>query len=414
MKRAIVLSGGGAKGAYEIGVWRALRKLGIKYHIVTGTSVGALNGAMMTQKSYRKALKLWEDIDFSVLFNEDEVTMINKKKNNLNLAKVYLRNIFNGGMNITKLENLVKSILKTKKIVNSKIDFGIITFNISNLTPIILTNDQMEEDKIADYLIASASCFPFFSMKKIDNLDFIDGGYVDNLPINLAIELGATEIIAVDLKAPGVKSLNINKNIDITYIKPVNNIGSFLVFTKEQAEKGMKYGYNDTMKMYNKLMGNKWTYKKFSYNLNKRFYLNRFKENINSILTKVERKNLIDKVITKNFVKKHNKNIDSTFDHTIEYISEIFGYDDFEIHNVFKINRQVEKAINSKNINRESILENIKNKKVIISPRDITNLFYKSILDNTVNKQLHTLFILFPNEFLSAVYLLTVGRIYEE
>ena len=45
MKRAIVLSGGGAKGAYQIGVWKALRKLKLNYSIVTGTSVGALNGA---------------------------------------------------------------------------------------------------------------------------------------------------------------------------------------------------------------------------------------------------------------------------------------------------------------------------------------------------------------------------------
>ena len=43
--RAVVLSGGGSKGAYEIGVWKALRKLHISYDIVTGTSVGALNAA---------------------------------------------------------------------------------------------------------------------------------------------------------------------------------------------------------------------------------------------------------------------------------------------------------------------------------------------------------------------------------
>ena len=50
MKRAVVLSGGGSKGSYEIGVWKALRRLHIKYDIVTGTSIGALNGALMTQK----------------------------------------------------------------------------------------------------------------------------------------------------------------------------------------------------------------------------------------------------------------------------------------------------------------------------------------------------------------------------
>ena len=55
MKRAIVLSGGGSKGAYQIGVWKALRKMKIKYDIVTGTSIGSVNGIMMVQKEYHKA-----------------------------------------------------------------------------------------------------------------------------------------------------------------------------------------------------------------------------------------------------------------------------------------------------------------------------------------------------------------------
>ena len=59
MKRAIVLSGGGSKGSYEIGVWKALRRLHIEYDIVTGTSIGALNGALMTQKTYLKALYIF-------------------------------------------------------------------------------------------------------------------------------------------------------------------------------------------------------------------------------------------------------------------------------------------------------------------------------------------------------------------
>ena len=68
MKRAIVLSGGGAKGAYQVGVWRALRKLGIKYSIVTGTSVGALNGVLMVQNEYIKARSMWYNINFDLIF----------------------------------------------------------------------------------------------------------------------------------------------------------------------------------------------------------------------------------------------------------------------------------------------------------------------------------------------------------
>ena len=62
MKRAIVLSGGGSKGAYQIGVWKALRKMKIKYDIVTGTSIGSVNGIMMVQKEYHKAKYLWDNI----------------------------------------------------------------------------------------------------------------------------------------------------------------------------------------------------------------------------------------------------------------------------------------------------------------------------------------------------------------
>ena len=63
MKMAIVLGGGGSKGAYQIGAWRALKELGIKYDIITGTSIGAFNGAMMVQGDFEKALALWREID---------------------------------------------------------------------------------------------------------------------------------------------------------------------------------------------------------------------------------------------------------------------------------------------------------------------------------------------------------------
>ena len=58
-KTAIVLAGGGSRGAYQIGVWKALREMGIDYQLVTGTSVGALNGVLMVQQEYDKALAVW-------------------------------------------------------------------------------------------------------------------------------------------------------------------------------------------------------------------------------------------------------------------------------------------------------------------------------------------------------------------
>ena len=49
LNRGLVLGGGGSRGAYEIGVWRAARELNIEFDVVTGTSIGALNGALVVQ-----------------------------------------------------------------------------------------------------------------------------------------------------------------------------------------------------------------------------------------------------------------------------------------------------------------------------------------------------------------------------
>ena len=72
---AIALEGGGAKGAYEAGVWKALDEAGVKYNAVAGTSVGALNGAMMASRDLSTALHLWENVKFSQVFDADDEMM---------------------------------------------------------------------------------------------------------------------------------------------------------------------------------------------------------------------------------------------------------------------------------------------------------------------------------------------------
>ena len=78
--KALVLAGGGAKGSYEMGVWKALRKLGMKFDIITGTSIGALNGALMVQNSYFKGMHLWLNTDFYKLFGSELQDMKTIKK----------------------------------------------------------------------------------------------------------------------------------------------------------------------------------------------------------------------------------------------------------------------------------------------------------------------------------------------
>lgn len=58
----LVLAGGGCKGVYQIGVWRALREMGVSITAVVGTSVGAMNGALVALDRYDEAVTLWLDM----------------------------------------------------------------------------------------------------------------------------------------------------------------------------------------------------------------------------------------------------------------------------------------------------------------------------------------------------------------
>ena len=60
----LVLDGGGARGAYQIGAWKALSEAGVKVNAVAGTSVGALNGALICMGDVNKAEEIWYDMTF--------------------------------------------------------------------------------------------------------------------------------------------------------------------------------------------------------------------------------------------------------------------------------------------------------------------------------------------------------------
>ena len=72
---ALALEGGGAKGAYQIGVWKALRQAGIRVTAVAGSSVGSLNGALITMGDLDKAEELWKNIRYSQIMDVDDEAM---------------------------------------------------------------------------------------------------------------------------------------------------------------------------------------------------------------------------------------------------------------------------------------------------------------------------------------------------
>ena len=72
--KGLVLEGGGTKGAYQIGAYKALRDLGIEFQGVTGTSIGALNGAYIIQNDIEIMEDIWLKYDYTHFMNIDEET----------------------------------------------------------------------------------------------------------------------------------------------------------------------------------------------------------------------------------------------------------------------------------------------------------------------------------------------------
>ena len=347
--KALVLSGGGSKGSYQLGVWKALKKLNIKFDIITGTSSGALNGALMTQKTYRKAKKIWNKLNMKVIFGED-VEATTKK----DIIKMYGKQIVKGGMDVSKLEELIHNTINVKKFYKSKINFGLVTLNLTNHKAEELEKKDIDQDKMADYLIASASCFPAFKQKDIEGMKYVDGGYHDNLPINLAIKMGATEIICVDLRAPGRKKEIKNKNIPIITITPNNKLSNFLDFNTEVVKRNISYGYNDTMKVFNKLEGRKYTFKKNSLKKNSKQY----EELYNYILKKVLNTKKIEKqfntiIESLNLVEEKKELKTNLFQIIVENTAKKLKLDDTKIYSMKEFNKELIKKIKSKEITKD-------------------------------------------------------------
>ncbi|HHW29618.1 MAG TPA: patatin-like phospholipase family protein [Syntrophomonadaceae bacterium] len=259
----IVLEGGGARGAYQVGVWKALNELGIDFKGVAGTSVGALNGAMMVQKDLEQALEVWSEITPSKIINIDD-KLFEKLKNRKISAEdtttliQYIKAFFhNRGLDTTPLHSLLNRYIDEKRIRNAGIEFGFVTMSLTELAPLKLFLSDIPEGKLIDYLLASAS-LPFFQRQRIDNNTFLDGGVVDNLPISLLVEKGFQNIIAVRLVRKGLKKWKNCSELNITLIKPNESLGNMVDFTKERAIKNIELGYYDTLRAFKGYQGSRY------------------------------------------------------------------------------------------------------------------------------------------------------------
>lgn len=255
---ALVLGGGGSHGAYQIGVWQALLELDISVQIITGTSVGALNGALMMQGDLDEAKNLWQELSTEQVLNFPAAA---EKPDNLpslmgQIASLTSHALANRGVSTEPLRKIMEELISFEKMDCSKISFSFVTTRIRGMKEMVVTDTLEFRKDWLSWLMASASFFPAMEPQKIGNEFYIDGGYRNNIPIDVAVKQGATDCLVVDVKGPGIiKPVKIPAAVNLIPIHSPWSLGSFLLFTPKRSQMNLSLGYLETLKALKRLKG---------------------------------------------------------------------------------------------------------------------------------------------------------------
>lgn len=255
---ALVLGGGGAKGAYEVGAIAALDELGIKAGSVFGTSVGALHAAMYAQGNMDAAAALWDNIRLSDVVSEESLAIADDAENIFDhpekLLEFITRYAQKKGVDVSPLTDILHKLIDEDKIRRSGVHLGIVTTRFPSLAMVEKRLEEMETGSLIDWLMASASCFPIFPMKQVGGDRYIDGGFCDNTPVEMAVRSGARDIVAIDI-GKHRSHTQYDRRPNITYIRTSQPLGGLLTLDSALSARNRILGYNDVMRAFGRMRG---------------------------------------------------------------------------------------------------------------------------------------------------------------
>lgn len=325
--KGLVLEGGGTKGAYQIGAYKALRDLGLEFQGVTGTSIGALNGAYILQNDIEVMEDIWLTYDYTHFMNIDEETY-EKYKNidftakNFNVVMELINKaVRNEGIDISPLRKLLEKTLNEDAIRKTNKDFGLVTvFWDKKINPHPLYIEDIPKGRLIDYLIASSS-LPIFKLDRMDEKLYLDGMFFDNMPVSLLEDKGYKDIVVIRLIDDflGKRSLSKHQDINVKTIIPSEYLGGSLNKDKDSVEKNIKIGYLDAMKAYNRYEGIKY-YFNAEYKFDEEYCFDKFRridketiENLSNLLGIKKDPNL--RTLMENIIPKIGEtlNLDKAF-----------------------------------------------------------------------------------------------------
>ncbi len=279
MKIGVVLGGGAALGAFEVGVWKAMCELGMNNDVTcfAGSSIGSINSVAFSALSYDDVEKIWLSITSDIVLAPTEknikerIAMVigdSKRRNVLTYSKSF-RNVSKEGIyHREPLAELIGNALDFNEPFRHNIYATITECDITNYdTPIrtsiksVIQKDffvgeyvnlrDKERSDVLKLLCASSAIPVVFPPEEYNGKLYLDGGLYDNLPFKPIIENEEVDlIIVVDVLKNHLKRIKIDKpaiRIDLRGI-PYD----LLTFKKSSLEKKIDVGYKQAMKLFKK------------------------------------------------------------------------------------------------------------------------------------------------------------------
>lgn len=196
-KRTFVLSGGGALGMLQVGALQALLETGIRPDMWVGTSIGAVNAAFLAIHGYTPAgmtalEAAWEDAARADMLPSSYLWLTARVLFNRAGIKPYhhrMREFFEA--------HGVHPELRFGDLENTEL--RLVATDLTNFRPMVYGTDP--NHSVLEGVLASSAIPPWVRPLEIDGKMLSDGGAVSNVPIEPAINNGATEIYALQLEA---------------------------------------------------------------------------------------------------------------------------------------------------------------------------------------------------------------------
>ena len=194
---AFVLSGGGSRGAMQVGALRALLEEGYIPEMLAGTSIGAANSAYLalhgvSQESVAGLEQIWHET-------------VNQDLMPTNLWWEMMRGFFRRGVGFSQskvrsfaIRHGITPELRFKDLTGARL--YVVASDLNAGCPVIFGDDP--EGSVLDGVLASMTLPPWLAPMERGDQFLVDGGVVSNLPVEAALQHGAGEIIALDLFNP--------------------------------------------------------------------------------------------------------------------------------------------------------------------------------------------------------------------